>query len=94
MKHDIIRDPSTILSLSDVIDSFIDVRYLPFNYRGRHSEAFVMIFSGSCNYTFDDGNSFTVQHGEVLYLARGLYMKWKSLWFRTNLYSVIFFLKT
>ena len=36
---------------------------------GRLSDAFVYILSGSCEYTFQDGEKFTVQDGDLLYLA-------------------------
>lgn len=36
---------------------------------GRLSDAFVCILSGACTYRFEDGIEFTVQSGDVLYLA-------------------------
>lgn len=36
---------------------------------GRLSDAFVYILSGSCSYHFENGAQFTVQSGDVLYLA-------------------------
>lgn len=40
-----------------------------FKTNGRHSDAFVYILDGSCTYHFDDGITFTVEKGNVLYLA-------------------------
>jgi len=37
--------------------------------KSRHSDAFVYILSGSCTYDFDDGYEFTVNSGDILYLA-------------------------
>ena len=37
--------------------------------RGRKSDAFIYIISGSCKYEFDDSKSFTVNSGDILYLA-------------------------
>lgn len=53
----------------------------------RHSDAFVYIISGSCTYTFDDGYSFTVKSGDILYLAyRSVY----TMYIHTNDYMFIF----
>ncbi len=41
----------------------------PFNTFGRHCDGFIYILSGSCTYTFDDGYTFTVKTGDILYLA-------------------------
>lgn len=35
----------------------------------RYSDCFAYILGGSCEYTFDSGDCFTVSEGEVLYLA-------------------------
>ncbi len=37
--------------------------------KNRHSDAFIYIISGSCTYYFDTGNEFTVNSGDILYLA-------------------------
>ena len=36
---------------------------------GRYSDVFVYILNGSCKYVFDDKTSFTVNKGDILYLA-------------------------
>ena len=38
--------------------------------RGRYSDAFIYILSGSCTYSFDDHTVFTVNSGDILYLAQ------------------------
>lgn len=39
-------------------------------HKNRYSDAFVYILSGSCRYTFEDGIDFTVNQGDILYLAQ------------------------
>lgn len=39
------------------------------NVNGRHSHAFVYILSGSCSYNFNNEYEFTVNTGDILYLA-------------------------
>ncbi|MBQ2891056.1 MAG: helix-turn-helix transcriptional regulator [Clostridia bacterium] len=55
--------------LISVIKSEINNHTKPIYVRGRHSDAFVYILSGSCSYSFDDGRVFTVNQGDILYLA-------------------------
>ena len=38
---------------------------------GRPSDVFVYILSGSCDYVCEDGTSFTVKSGDIMYLSRG-----------------------
>lgn len=41
------------------------------NVEGRFSDAFIYIISGTCTYKFDDESEFTVNEGDILYLANG-----------------------
>ena len=54
---------------------------------GRHSDAFIYALYGTCDYSFDDGTSFTVNAGDVLYLSCGAVY---SMLVRTDSYKVIF----
>jgi AraC-like DNA-binding protein len=38
---------------------------------GRPSDVFVYILSGSCDYVCEDGTSFTVKAGDIMYLSQG-----------------------
>ncbi len=38
--------------------------------KGRYSDAFIYILSGSCTYSFDDNTVFTANGGDILYLAQ------------------------
>lgn len=66
---DIAREQLYITELIHVIHGHIHDRFHPTYTRGRHSDAFVYVLSGSCRYTFDTGRDFTVQQGDILYLA-------------------------
>ena len=54
---------------------------------GRLSDAFVYILSGSCAYRFQNGGQFTVQSGDVLYLANQAVYEMKL---QTEMYSFIY----
>ena len=54
---------------------------------GRLSDAFVYILSGSCSYHFENGAQFTVQSGDVLYLANQAVYEMKL---QTETYSFIY----
>ena len=43
----------------------------PYRVECRHSDAFVTVLRGECHYAFDNGVSFTVTEGDVLYLSKG-----------------------
>ena len=43
----------------------------PYRVECRHSDAFVTVLRGECHYEFDNGVSFTVTEGDVLYLSKG-----------------------
>ena len=65
---DISRSRLYVQELIKVIKSGI---HMPktINSFGRHSDCFVYVLTGSCTYTFDDGYTFTVREGDILYLA-------------------------
>lgn len=42
----------------------------PHTVDGRHSDAFVYVFSGSCSYKFDN-RSFVAEGGDMIYLSKG-----------------------
>ena len=68
-KVDIATSQLFFKKLISVIKSEINNHTKPIYVRGRHSDAFVYILSGSCSYSFDDGRVFTVNQGDILYLA-------------------------
>ena len=66
------------------------MQYLPaklLNVKCRHSDAFVYILSGSCTYVFADGDTFTVNKGDILYLA---HQADYTMHIHTNDYKFIF----
>ena len=68
-KTDISKQPLYIKQLITVIKSYIPPYSKPLYVNGRHSDAFVYISEGSCSYKFDDSTEFTVNKGDILYLA-------------------------
>lgn len=42
---------------------------------GRWSDGFILILEGECHYDFDDGHSFTVRAGDLMYLAKDAFYK-------------------
>ncbi|MBQ8758621.1 MAG: DUF861 domain-containing protein, partial [Clostridia bacterium] len=67
-KLDISENRLYIRNLTNVIKRGLQKKG-PLNTFGRHSDGFIYILSGSCTYTFDDGYTFTVNAGDILYLA-------------------------
>lgn len=65
---DISRNRLYVQELIKVIKSGIHTTET-LNSFGRHSDCFVYVLTGSCTYTFDDGYTFTVGEGDILYLA-------------------------
>jgi len=70
-KTDIVQVNLSIQKLSNVLQNQLNIPPRPFTVNGRLNDAFVYILSGSCRYVFDDGDSFTVNTGDMLYLADG-----------------------
>ncbi|MEE0946920.1 MAG: AraC family transcriptional regulator [Acutalibacteraceae bacterium] len=54
---------------------------------GRHSDSFVYITEGSCNYSFEGGYSFKVNKGDIIFLSHNSVYTMEIL---TNRYSSIF----
>jgi AraC-like DNA-binding protein len=57
------------------------------NVKCRHSDALVYILSGSCTYEFAYGDTFTVNKGEILYLA---HQADYTMYIHTDEYTFIF----
>ena len=58
-----------IKEISQVIRSELTFRNKPSFVTDRFSDCLIYVRSGSCRYTFDDGISFEVHAGDILYLA-------------------------
>ncbi len=70
-KFGITQSPLPIGAIHGVYQKNGDrLRSRPQHNAGRVSDALVYILSGSCVYAFDDGESFTAEAGQILYLAR------------------------
>lgn len=70
-KLDIIQKNVSVKKLSNVLQNQLMIPARPFHVNGRLSDAWVYIVSGSCDYAFDDGVTFTANEGDILYLADG-----------------------
>lgn len=73
MLYEVYKKPAMIAEIEGVIESAIPSEsiFLPRKAIGRHSDAFIYILSGFCTYTFQNGTVFSVQQGDVLFLADG-----------------------
>ena len=71
IKRDISMSRLDISNLTNVIKSEITKKTKITHTKGRHSDAFIYILSGSCAYVFDDGTEFCAGKGDILYLASG-----------------------
>lgn len=60
-----------IKNIVTVIKNHITKNHKTIEVKGRHSDAFVYVISGSCKYVFDDGIEFTASRGDVFYLPCG-----------------------
>ena len=70
-KIDITKNELYIKRIINVWRSEItDAKDKPIYVNSRHSDALVYIVDGSCTYSFEDGREFTVNTGDVLYLAK------------------------
>ena len=69
MKLDIFENKFYISKIIDVIKAKNENVRRFITVKDRHSDAFVYIISGSCTYNFNDNHNFTVNSGDVLYLA-------------------------
>lgn len=68
-KADILSTDFYLKKLICVIKSEIKNYTKTICVNGRHSHAFVYILSGSCSYNFNNEYEFTVNTGDILYLA-------------------------
>lgn len=86
-KIDITKSNLYFKKLINVISSEINNNSKPLFVVSRHSDAFIYILSGSCTYKFDDGCEFTVNKGDILYLA---YRSDYTMYIHTKNYRFIF----
>ncbi len=70
-KSDILQNNFLIKNVLRVINAENKNCHKRFFIDGRPSDVFVYILSGSCNYDCEDGTSFTVKAGDIMYLSRG-----------------------
>ena len=68
-KHDILSTDFYLKKLVCVIKSEINNCTKAIYVNRRHNHAFVYILSGSCSYNFNNEYEFTVNTGDILYLA-------------------------
>lgn len=69
-KADISKTAFRIKDVKNVISSQANNLKKPLFVDGRHSDAFVLVLSGGCKYTLEDGSQITAKAGDVLYLAQ------------------------
>lgn len=70
MSIEITKKKLYVGKMINVISSYLNHSGRTLVSKGRHSDAFVYILSGSCNYFFEDGVEFTANGGNILYLAK------------------------
>ena len=70
-KIDILKTNLTIKNVIRVIRAENRNCHKKFFVDGRPSDVFVYILEGSCNYVCEDGTTFTVKAGDIMYLANG-----------------------
>ena len=70
-KTDISQTNYTIKRVLRVIRTENKNCHKKFYVNCRHSDVFVYIISGSCDYSCEDGTVFTVIAGDIMYLASG-----------------------
>lgn len=68
MKTDISKENLYIKKIRTVVKSEMTKTPKKIPVDGRHSDAFVYILEGKCTYEFDDGITFTVNSGDIMYL--------------------------
>ena len=68
---DISKSKLYIRRIIDVISSENRNKNKTTHVSERHSDAFIFVLEGGCDYVISGGKRFSVQAGEVLYLARG-----------------------
>lgn len=85
-KTDIMQESLCIQRILSVIQGKIPSNKI-LSVKGRHSDAFVYVISGSCTYRFDDKIEFTANAGDVFYLP---YQSIYTMHIRTGDYNYIF----
>lgn len=86
MNGDITKTNFCIKELINVIKGSIPPRTDLFK-GGREKDGFIYILTGSCFYTFENGESFTATQGSVLYLANGARYKMRT---GNSVYSFVY----
>lgn len=86
-KIEIEKQPLFIRKIKRVIQTQNRNHHKNLPVEDRHSDAFVYILEGSCTYRFQDGQSFTVNEGDILYLA---YRSDYIMYIHTENYRFIF----
>lgn len=86
-KIDITKDKLHIIKSINVIKSKSNLHHKLLHVKCRHSDAFVYITSGSCKYRFPDGEEFTANEGDIIYLAHHAEY---TMYIYTDTYSYIF----
>ena len=69
MELDIVENKFSIRQIIDVIKAKNEHIRKLLTVKDRHSDAFVYVISGSCTYNFNDDQEFTVNAGDIFYLA-------------------------
>ena len=70
-KVDILKSNLTIKNVIRVIRAENRNCHKKFFVDGRPSDVFVYILDGNCSYVCEDGTTFTVKAGDIMYLANG-----------------------
>ena len=86
-KNDIAKNSLYIHKIINVIKARIQNSHRLLHTDNRYSDAFVYIIAGSCIYKFDDGFAFTVNKGDIVYLA---YHSVYTMHLQTENYQFIF----
>ena len=86
-KIDITKDNLYIAKCMNVIKSKSNLHHKLLHVKCRHSDAFVYILSGSCKYRFPDGEEFTANEGNIIYLA---HHSEYTMYIYSDTYSYIF----
>lgn len=84
---DITKKNLYIHKIINVIKSKNNNHHKLLHNKCRHSDAFVYILSGSCTYGCPEGNKFTVNEGDILYLS---HHSEYTMYIHTDNYSFIF----
>lgn len=86
-KTDITRQTLCIKRIISVIKGENTHHHKLLTVNGRHSDAFVYVLSGECDYQFDNGTEFKASAGDVFYLPhKAVY----TMYIRTGDYRFIF----